>query len=121
MDLCLQVLAAGYRVVWTPDAELYHLESASRGQDIAPEKARRLAREIETMRSRWGAVLMHDPFYSPWLSLEGAHGALARDSRRVPPWAAYLQVKAGGQAIPPRPAQMAAAASQPRRLPPHPR
>src|SRR5262249_10560021 len=26
VDLCLQVLRKGYRVVWTPEAELYHLE-----------------------------------------------------------------------------------------------
>jgi hypothetical protein len=31
VDLCLRVGHRGYRVVWTPFAELFHLESASRG------------------------------------------------------------------------------------------
>jgi GT2 family glycosyltransferase len=123
VDLCVRIREAGYRVLWTPFAELYHLESASRGQDLTPEKARRFAGEIDTMRRRWGEVLLHDPFYSPWLSLEGAHCALAREPRRVPPWAAWLGgVTTGGRATPPRPAPRAAAASPAEHLPPpHPR
>ena len=31
VDLCCKFLAAGYRNVWTPFAELYHHESATRG------------------------------------------------------------------------------------------
>ena len=92
VDLCVRIREAGYRVLWTPFAELYHLESASRGEDASPEKARRFAGEIATMKRRWGEVLLHDPFYSPWLSLEGAHGA-RRGSRGGcrpgrPTWAA---------------------------------
>jgi O-antigen biosynthesis protein len=47
VDFCLLVRAQGYRIVWTPHAELYHLESASRGSDIAPEKMERRQREID--------------------------------------------------------------------------
>jgi GT2 family glycosyltransferase len=122
VDFCVRIREAGYRVLWTPFAELYHLESASRGQDVAPEKARRFAGEIGFMRRRWGEVLLHDPFYSPWLSLDGAHGALAREPRRVPPWAAWLgEVTAGARATAPRPAPRGAAASPAEHLPPHPR
>ena len=41
------------------------------GRMLAPEKARRFAGEIGFMKRRWGEVLLHDPFYSPWLSLDG--------------------------------------------------
>ncbi|MEG1069280.1 MAG: glycosyltransferase family 2 protein, partial [Ruthenibacterium sp.] len=33
VDFCLRICAAGYRVVYTPYAELYHYESKSRGLD----------------------------------------------------------------------------------------
>ena len=38
VDLCLKIRAAGYRIVWTPYAELYHHESASRGKLDTAEK-----------------------------------------------------------------------------------
>ena len=38
VDLCLRLREAGYRILWTPYAELIHHESASRGFDnSAPE------------------------------------------------------------------------------------
>jgi GT2 family glycosyltransferase len=125
VDLCLRIREAGYRILWTPFAELYHLESASRGQDLSPEKVRRFAGEIATMCQRWGEVLMRDPFYSPWLSLDGAHAALARAPRRVPPWTPWLgaPVSPARPARPPRPEPMAAPASRGAPAPrsPHPR
>ncbi len=33
VDFCLRVSDAGWRIVWTPYAELYHYESKSRGSD----------------------------------------------------------------------------------------
>jgi O-antigen biosynthesis protein len=63
VDLCLKIRAAGYDIVWTPFAELFHHESASRGSDLTPEAARRFAGEVQVMRQRWGAVLDNDPFY----------------------------------------------------------
>jgi GT2 family glycosyltransferase len=88
VDFCLKIRAAGWRILWTPFAALYHLESASRGQDLSPEKLRRFAGEIATMRERWPLQLADDPFYSPNLSLEGAHAVLAARPRRPPPWQA---------------------------------
>ena len=38
VDLCLKLKCAGYRNVWTPYAELYHHESATRGYEDTPEK-----------------------------------------------------------------------------------
>lgn len=68
VDFCLKVREAGYMNVWTPYAELYHLESISRGPENSPEKVRRFNREVEHMMASWD--LRHDPFYSPHLTLE---------------------------------------------------
>ncbi len=68
VDFCLKTLVAGYNNVWTPYAELYHLESPSRGMDDTPEKMARFQREIEYMTSYWGETLQSDNFYSPHLS-----------------------------------------------------
>jgi GT2 family glycosyltransferase len=70
VDFCLKVRAAGYRNLWTPFAEFYHHESASRGADDTPDKADRFRREIEAMQLRWGPKLTSDPAYNPNLTLE---------------------------------------------------
>jgi GT2 family glycosyltransferase len=86
VDLCVRVREAGYHIVWTPFAELYHLESASRGSDMAPEKAERFAREVTYMRSRWADVLDNDPYYSPNLTIKGEDFVFAFPSRARKPW-----------------------------------
>jgi GT2 family glycosyltransferase len=62
VDLCLRLVECGYRIVYTPYAELYHHESASRGCSVD-------LREAQYMLKRWGSVLRKDPYYSPNLSL----------------------------------------------------
>ncbi|HDR9000264.1 TPA: glycosyltransferase family 2 protein [Burkholderia vietnamiensis] len=69
VDFCLRVRAAGYRNVWTPFAELYHYESATRGSDMAADKYQRFAGEVHRMEERWGTALKCDPAYNPNLSL----------------------------------------------------
>lgn len=69
IDFCLRLRDAGYRNIWTPFAELYHHESASRGSEDTEEKKQRFAREVELMQQRWGAKLPFDPAYNPNLSL----------------------------------------------------
>jgi GT2 family glycosyltransferase len=88
VDLCLRIRAKGYRIVWTPFAELTHFESASRGSDLAPDKIARFRREHRTMTERWGDTLERDPFYSPNLSLDGCQGELAFPPRVAKPWRA---------------------------------
>jgi O-antigen biosynthesis protein len=68
VDFCLKVRRAGYRNVWSPFAELFHHESASRGFDYSPAKAKRFAAEVEIVRERWGQRLLSDPYYSPNLT-----------------------------------------------------
>lgn len=77
VDFCLRVREAGYRNIWTPYAELYHHESASRGFDDTPEKQARSAKEVAYMQQRWGDLLLNDPAYSPNLSLDADDFSLA--------------------------------------------
>jgi len=70
VDFCLRVRQAGYRNVWTPYAEAYHHESATRGYEDTPEKQARFAGEVRYMQQRWGSLLLNDPAYSPNLTLE---------------------------------------------------
>lgn len=82
VDLCLRLLERGYRIVWTPHAELYHLESASRGLDNNVKKYLRLRHELNYMKSKWAKVLSNDPFYNPNLTIEYEDFSLAYPPRR---------------------------------------
>ena len=84
VDFCLRVREAGYRNIWTPYAELYHHESASRGFDDTPEKQARSAKEVAYMQQRWGTLLTNDPAYSPNLSLIDENFSLAWPPRLEP-------------------------------------
>src|SRR5690606_18000444 len=70
IDFCIRLIKAGYRNVWTPYAELYHHESATRGQDIDPEKRARFGREVNYMMQTWRDELANDPCYNPNLNIE---------------------------------------------------
>jgi GT2 family glycosyltransferase/2-polyprenyl-3-methyl-5-hydroxy-6-metoxy-1,4-benzoquinol methylase len=88
VDLCLRIREAGLRVIWTPFAELYHLESASRGLNRTPEQIATAAREADYMRDRWGAVLDSDPFYNPNFDRLDPNCRPAVPPRREKPWLA---------------------------------
>ena len=77
IDFCLRLREHGYCNVWTPFAELYHHESASRGSEDTDEKKARFAGEVQFMRDRWGEVLAADPAYNPNLSLQSLNFELA--------------------------------------------
>lgn len=77
VDFCLKLRQAGYRNVWTPYAELYHHESATRGKEDTPEKLVRAAREIDYMQRRWRKIIGHDPAYSPNLTIHHEDFSLA--------------------------------------------
>lgn len=85
VDFCLRLQERGYRNIWTPFAELYHHESASRGHEDSPEKFERFNREVMHMRKRWREVIDHDPAYSPNLSTTDEPYTLAFPPRR-PGW-----------------------------------
>jgi O-antigen biosynthesis protein len=60
-DYCLRAREAGYEVLYTPHATLYHHESITKVVIAHPS-------EIEFLRERWGHVIDHDPYYNPNLS-----------------------------------------------------
>ena len=72
VDFCLRIRQKGFLNVFTPFAELYHFESASRGIDIQDEaKAKRYEEEAEHFRVKWKEVLEKgDPYYNPNFSLD---------------------------------------------------
>ena len=70
VDLCLKLRQRRQRIVFSPDAKLIHLESASRGRDQAPDRKARFNRELLMLRSKWGEALLNDPYYSPILGLD---------------------------------------------------
>ncbi len=63
VDMCLRIRERGYWVVYTPFAQLFHHESATRNVSFNPG-------EEEYMRRRWAGVIRHDPFYNPNLTRE---------------------------------------------------
>ncbi|MRT56174.1 glycosyltransferase [Enterobacteriaceae bacterium RIT693] len=86
VDYCLRVGEAGWRIVWTPFAELYHHESVSRGKDVSPEQLARSQRELRYMKKRWMRRLKHDPAYNPNLSYDRPDFSLSHTPDVVLPW-----------------------------------
>jgi O-antigen biosynthesis protein len=68
IDLCLKMVAKGYRNIYLPHVVLYHYESKSRGYEDTPEKLVRLSKEAKYLQSRWQRIIEHDPCYSPHLT-----------------------------------------------------
>ncbi|WP_122671259.1 glycosyltransferase family 2 protein [Pseudomonas viridiflava] len=68
VDLCLKIMDAGYQNIWTPNADLYHHESATRGIEDTPEKVERFMSEVVYMQTKWKDVIANDPFYNPNLT-----------------------------------------------------
>jgi GT2 family glycosyltransferase len=86
VDLCLRLRQRGYLIVWTPLAELYHHESASRGSDLVAARHSEFVREIEHMQSKWGWALHSDPHFNPNLSLRNRSITLAFPPAIEKPW-----------------------------------
>jgi GT2 family glycosyltransferase len=88
VDYCLKVWAAGRRVIFTPHAELYHHESATRRLDESREKRNRSRRERDVMRARWRAWMAHDPYYNPNLNYRLPDFSLGDAPLARRPWVA---------------------------------
>lgn len=71
VDFCLRLREKGLLNVFTPFAEAYHYESASRGLDTVPEKAKRYEEECARFKERWKELLSKgDPYYNPNFTLD---------------------------------------------------
>ena len=86
VDYCLKVKKAGYKIIWTPGAKLYHHESASRGFDVSHENYDRWSSEYHYMRQKWGDSLEIDPYYNSNLSNEHEDYSLSNPPRVPYPW-----------------------------------
>lgn len=95
VDFCLRLRERGYTNIWTPFAELYHHESASRGLEDTPAKRTRFQREVQLMMRRWGSGLDYDPAYNPNLTLAGEPFALAFPPREWQPHGEFSAEPAG--------------------------
>ncbi len=70
IDYCLRAREAGYLIVYTPIATLFHGESKSRGYEDNVAKQARFSAEIAYMQRRHCEALGRgDPYYNPNLSL----------------------------------------------------
>ncbi len=79
VDLCLKVRQAGYEVIWTPHACLFHHECQTRGHIVNPKRHTQFAFERLLFLDRWGSVVERgDPYYNPNLNHNAADGTLRR-------------------------------------------
>ncbi len=70
VDFCLRARQAGYLVVFTPYAQLYHYESRTRGYEEGSEKQARFRHEQELLKTRYPLYMEEgDPYYNPNLTL----------------------------------------------------
>lgn len=79
IDFCMRLRKAGYLIVFTPYAELYHYGSRSRGREDSPEKQARFQKEVNLFRNRWAREInAGDPYYNPNLSLDKSNFSMKR-------------------------------------------
>ncbi len=80
VDFCLKLRHMGKVNVFTPFAELFHYESASRGSDVNGTDERRALRyeeESEAFRKKWAKDLeAGDPYFNPNFSLDHSNFTL---------------------------------------------
>lgn len=55
VDLGFKLIHNGYRIIWTPFAQLYHFESLTRDPTVSES-------EVDALFERWGVVLEHEPY-----------------------------------------------------------
>lgn len=70
VDFCLKLRKLGKRIVWTPEAQLLHTESASRGSDDTADRRGRFALERTRLMQKWHHWINDDPYYNPNLNLD---------------------------------------------------
>ncbi|MEO2036196.1 MAG: glycosyltransferase [Planctomycetaceae bacterium] len=89
VDLCLRIVAAKYRIVWTPYAQLYHHESASRGRSSTAAQMDLDLRQASALRRRWSSRIAADPHLNPNVSIDSVDYRPAFPPRIRKPWQTY--------------------------------
>jgi GT2 family glycosyltransferase len=59
VDYCLKLDRAGYRLVHTPEVQMFHFESSSRTPGEVSDA------ELDLLHARWATRLARDPYYNP--------------------------------------------------------
>lgn len=80
VDLCLKLQQAGWSNVYEPQARLYHHESKSRGNDLAPAHRERYLAELAVLQNRWGTRTYLDPMHHPDLNRRDESYAIALEA-----------------------------------------
>ena len=88
VDFCIRLRQKGYLNIFTPFAELFHYESASRGSDVdataAEANRQRYEAESEAFRQKWKDVLeAGDPYFNPNFSLDYSNFVLRGDPKSM--------------------------------------
>ena len=77
VDLCMKIREKDLLIVYTPDVEMFHYESKSRGQEDSSEKLLRFQGEVERFKKRWPEILRDgDPYYNVNLTLKNGNCTL---------------------------------------------
>jgi GT2 family glycosyltransferase len=77
VDLCLKLYERGYVNVYTPEARLFHYESASR----KGQKKGVRGDNLRLFGERWGKYFGNDPYYNPNLTQQRKDFAVRADVR----------------------------------------
>ncbi|MBE9569988.1 MAG: glycosyltransferase [Proteobacteria bacterium] len=89
VDLCLKIRGKGYRILWTPYAELYHHESLS-SRVMTPSFNSKVRQDMGKLQQKWASELIADPAFNPNLSLKSEFFAMADAPRIRKPWESDL-------------------------------
>ncbi len=77
VDFCLKVRELGRRNLYCAEAELYHHESVSRGDEDTQEKRERFQSELDYLQMQWSQYIQQDPAYNVNLTLHRENFAIA--------------------------------------------
>jgi GT2 family glycosyltransferase len=86
VDLCLRLTDRGYRIICTPVAELFHLESLSRGYDNTVEKQLEARLQAQAFCNIWEPQLDADPYYNANVIFRWDSAEYAAPPRKARQW-----------------------------------
>ena len=68
VDLCLRLMEAGYRTLWTPYAKCMDRSPRYSLRGISDRFSQGFVQDRDYMKNRWGDILKNDPAYNPNLN-----------------------------------------------------
>ncbi|MBE0492289.1 MAG: glycosyltransferase [Sulfurospirillum sp.] len=92
VDFCLKVVKAGYKILFTPHATLLHHGSVTQKNiDVkkVEEKKKRFLEDKNSLISRWGEMIIHDPAYN--VNLDTADSSMSIQTRALAHWNPLLK------------------------------